>query len=80
MNKEIYLKVLLLDEEEDWEAAHKLIQNYNTKEACWIHAYLHRKEGDLGNAGYWYRRAGKNIPSFSLSHEWAVLLKYIKEL
>ena len=40
-------------------------------DAAWAHAYLHRKEGDLGNAGYWYRQAGKPMSSASLEQEWS---------
>lgn len=44
----------------DWDAAHQLVQEYeNDANAAWIHAVLHKIEGDLGNAGYWYRRAGQ---------------------
>lgn len=43
----------------DWNGAHALVQDDPSPEAAWIHAHLHRVEGDEGNAGYWYRRAGK---------------------
>ncbi len=43
-----------------WDAAHRIVQNHETDAAaCWIHAVLHKIEGDLGNSSYWYRRAGK---------------------
>jgi hypothetical protein len=45
-----------------WEKAHQLIQDLTDKNAAWIHAYLHRKEGDVWNADYWYRKAGKQRP------------------
>ena len=54
----------------DWDAAHKLVQDEDTGEAAWVHAYLHRVEGDLGNAGYWYRRAAKPAAKDSLEAEW----------
>ena len=69
-NLSIYLQALWYDANSDWEKAHVLIQDVNDENAAWIHAYLHRKEGDIGNAGYWYRRAGKNRPDFSLNDEW----------
>ena len=69
-NLSIYLQALWYDANSDWEKAHVLIQDVNDENAAWIHAYLHRKEGDIGNAGYWYRRAGKNKPDFSLNDEW----------
>ena len=54
----------------DWDKAHKLVQDEDTREAAWVHAYLHRVEGDLGNAGYWYRRAGQPVAKDSLETEW----------
>ena len=53
-----------------WDQAHKLVQDEATADAAWVHAYLHRVEGDLGNAGYWYRQAGKPVASGSLETEW----------
>ena len=43
----------------NWDRAHNIVQDINTDTASWIHAYLHRVEGDLNNANYWYNRAGK---------------------
>ncbi len=54
----------------DWDAAHKRAQRDDRAEAAWVHAYLHRVEGDLGNAGHWYRRAGKAEATSSLQDEW----------
>ena len=54
----------------DWNAAHKIVQEEDTKDAAWVHAYLHRVEGDLGNAGYWYRQAGQPVAKDSLQAEW----------
>jgi hypothetical protein len=54
----------------NWEAAHKIVQDEDTKDAAWVHAYLHRVEGDLGNAGYWYRQAGQTVAKDSLEDEW----------
>ena len=54
----------------DWDAAHKIVQDEDTREAAWVHAYLHRVEGDLGNAGYWYRQAGQPAAKDSLEVEW----------
>lgn len=53
----------------DWHAAHQLIQNHHDKLACLIHAYLHREEGDLANAAYWYARAGQTMPNNTLEQE-----------
>lgn len=54
----------------DWDAAHKIVQDESSREAAWVHAYLHRVEGDLCNAGYWYRQAGQVAAKDSLEAEW----------
>ncbi|QAU46658.1 hypothetical protein [Bradyrhizobium guangzhouense] len=54
----------------DWDQAHKIVQDDEGRDAAWVHAYLHRVEGDLGNAGYWYRRAGQVAAKDSLEAEW----------
>jgi hypothetical protein len=54
----------------DWDAAHHVAQDVDDAEGAWVHAYLHRKEGDLSNAGYWYRRAGQTPASGALATEW----------
>lgn len=54
----------------DWDRAHKIVQDESSREAAWVHAYLHRVEGDLGNAGYWYRQAGQVAAKDSLEAEW----------
>ena len=55
----------------DWDKAHALVQDDGSHEAAWVHAYLHRVEGDEGNAGYWYRQAGKPHAKHPLDAEWA---------
>jgi hypothetical protein len=54
----------------DWDRAHKIAQDEGGADAAWVHAYLHRVEGDLGNAGYWYRQAGQPVAKDSLEAEW----------
>ncbi|MBW5439544.1 hypothetical protein FXB41_33795 [Bradyrhizobium canariense] len=54
----------------DWDQAHRIVQDESSREAAWVHAYLHRVEGDLGNAGYWYRQAGQPVATDSLEAEW----------
>ena len=54
----------------DWNAAHNTAQDIEDATGSWVHAYLHRKEGDESNAGYWYRRAGQPIAKGSLEAEW----------
>lgn len=66
----VYLKALWYDAKGDWSLAHQLIQEIEDKNSAWIHAYLHRKEGDISNADYWYSRAGKRRPAISLEKEW----------
>ncbi|MGJ8696086.1 MAG: hypothetical protein ACSHYF_07195 [Verrucomicrobiaceae bacterium] len=67
------LQALWLAKAGRWHDAHDLCQDVPEPAGAWIHAYLHREEGDLGNAGYWYHRAGKDIPSgsVSLDQEWS---------
>jgi hypothetical protein len=55
----------------DWDQAHRIVQDDASREAAWVHAYLHRVEGDLGNAGYWYRQAGQPVAKDTLEAEWA---------
>ena len=52
----------------------QVVQDDHGKDAAWIHAYLHRVEGDLGNAGYWYRQAGKPVATGSLEAEWEAIV------
>jgi hypothetical protein len=64
------LEALWRDAKGDWDGAHRLVQDLETPESAWVHAYLHRKEGDLSNAGYWYRRAGRPRKDGALDIEW----------
>ena len=58
----------------DWDKAHKSVQGHEGKADCdWVHAHLHRQEGDMSNASGWYRRAGKPVSDLSLEDEWSVL-------
>ncbi len=77
MPSHAYLEAIQLIEKGDWEASHQLIQRYNTEMACWIHAHLHRIEGDLWNANYWYKRAGKIPSTLSFAEEQAEIKSYI---
>ena len=54
----------------NWDQAHKIAQDEGDANSAWVHAYLHRVEGDLGNAGYWYRQAGQPAATDSLEVEW----------
>lgn len=64
------LRALLLDASGDWDGAHRIAQADSSSDGSWVHAYLHREEGDLGNASYWYRSAGRSMPKISLDEEW----------
>jgi hypothetical protein len=68
------LTALWHDGRGDWEAAHRVAQDINTADGAWIHAYLHRKEGDAANAAYWYRRAAKPVASLPLEAEWDAIV------
>jgi hypothetical protein len=74
-NISVYLETLWYDGNNDWERSHKIAQDIIDKNGSWLHAYLHRKEGDIGNAGYWYRKAGKPVPAYSLNQEWIELVE-----
>jgi hypothetical protein len=67
------LQALWHDARGDWHRAHECVQSENDGDGAWVHAYLHRKEGDLSNAGYWYRKAGKPAASGPLEAEWDAL-------
>jgi hypothetical protein len=73
---DVYLESLWYDARGNWEKSHQLIQDLPGVIAPWIHAYLHRKEGDIWNADYWYNRAGKKRPDKSLEEEWSDLVDY----
>jgi len=67
------LLALWWDARQDWQRAHEAAQSGEDADSAWVHAYLHRKEGDLANAGYWYRRAGKPMPQGTLNDEWTAI-------
>jgi hypothetical protein len=71
------VQALWHDARGDWTKAHTCAQEDHGKDGSWVHAYLHRKEGDVGNAGYWYSRAGRKMPaaSVTLEDEWASLAR-----
>lgn len=71
------LRALWQDAEGNWESAHRLVQDDASAEAAWVHAYLHRKEGDAANAGYWYARAGKPRFDGSLESEWEEMVQVL---
>jgi len=72
----VLLKSLWYDAKGDWKIAHDLVDSLAGEEAAWVHAYLHRKEGDSWNADYWYARAKKVRPSHTLEEEWESLVMH----
>ncbi|WP_372973300.1 hypothetical protein [Muriicola sp.] len=71
------LQAMWWDAKGDWYRAHECVDHLSDRWASWVHAYLHRKEGDLWNADYWYGRAGKRRPSKPLQEEFTDLLNQI---
>lgn len=69
------LRALWYEGKGDWRRAHEIVQDDNGPEAAWVHAYLHRVEGDLSNARYWYRQAGKPASRVPLGDEWAAIVE-----
>jgi len=62
-----------------WERAHDIAQDVDDPDGAWVHAYLHRVEGDNWNANYWYRRAGRSMPGLSLREEWEEIVRTFLE-
>ena len=60
-----------------WHSAHEIVQQSEERSAEWVHAYLHRREGDLSNAAYWYRRVGRSAPQMSLEEEWECIAELL---
>jgi hypothetical protein len=69
------LRALWLDARGDWDAAHAAVQEDGGRDGAWVHAYLHRKEGDEMNAGYWYARAGRPAATGDLRAEWEAIVR-----
>jgi len=70
-----FLTILWYDGKGKWDIAHKLAKSIYNKNGSLLHAYLHRKEGDLANAAYWYSNAGKEMPNKTLNDEWEELVR-----
>jgi len=71
------LRALWYDAIGDWEASHNIAQDLHTDLGSWIHAYLHRKEGDEFNAEYWYRRANRSVPTITLDEELKQMVEFV---
>ncbi|MGF7082670.1 hypothetical protein [Mucilaginibacter sp. UYCu711] len=71
----VQLKSLWYDGKGDWHEAHAQVDQLTDQQSAWVHAYLHRKEGDTWNADYWYSKAKRTRPDLSLEKEWEQLVK-----
>jgi hypothetical protein len=60
---------------DNWDKAHGIVMDEGGKDCAWVHAYLHRVEGDLGNARYWYKQAGRPVATGTLETEWAAIAR-----
>ncbi|MGH6634748.1 MAG: hypothetical protein ACRED0_00960 [Gammaproteobacteria bacterium] len=67
---QVPLEALWYDAKGEWDEAHNIVQQQNDTASAWVHAYLHRKQGDSSNADYWYRRAQRLRASGALAQEW----------
>ena len=73
------LLALWVEAQGQWDEAHRIVQESEERSAAWVHAYLHRKEGDTSNAGYWYSRAGRKISDRSFEQEWEGIVTRLLE-
>ena len=78
MQKDELLKALSSAESGNWEEAHTIVQDIENEYAYWIHANLHREEGDISNSKYWYRRAGREYTEIGFEEEREIIFKEIK--
>ena len=69
------IKALLLDRQGQWKESHEIAQEEKNAAGHLLHAYLHRKEGDIPNADYWYQKANTHRPNCTLEEEWMLILK-----
>lgn len=73
------LVALWWDAKGNWQKAHENAQSSDEPDCAWVHAYLHRKEGDPWNADYWYRRAGKPSCRLALPEEWGQIAQTLSQ-
>ena len=69
------LQALWFAQKKDWDRAHQIVQALSNPESAWVHAYLHRLEGDKANADYWYARGGRSRSPIGLEEEWTALVQ-----
>jgi hypothetical protein len=73
------LQALWWAAKDDWEKAHRIVMNGHDRDCAWVHAYLHRLEGDLDNAKYWYRQARRKPATHELASEWSEIAAALLE-
>lgn len=71
------LQALWRDAKGDWGGAHEIVQDIESKDAAWIHAYLHREEEDASNAAYWYGQAGRPVCKAEIEAEWFEIVDHL---
>jgi hypothetical protein len=78
------LQAMWYDKKDDWSKAHEMVENASDVDSAWVHGYLHRKEGNLNNAHFWYRRSGQSEFPGELNEEWeqitSVLLRKVNAI
>jgi hypothetical protein len=79
MDPKLLLEALEIEKNGDWDRSHRIVQQYLTPDANWVHAYLHRREGVMWNARYWYERANKPVPDYDLDTEWQELHDHVQK-
>lgn len=78
-NSSVHIKALWYDAKGDWRLAHDLIDHLEDPTSAHVHAYLHRVEGDLWNARYWYKKAGQPEFKGTLAEEWEYLFYLLRD-
>jgi hypothetical protein len=69
------LQALWWAAKDDWERAHQIVMAHEDRDCAWVHAYLHRREGDLPNARWWYKEANRPVAAGSLDDEWSAIVR-----
>jgi hypothetical protein len=69
------LQALWWAAKDDWERAHHIVMAHEDRDCAWVHAYLHRREGDLPNARWWYKEANRPVAAGSLDDEWSAIVR-----
>ena len=73
------LKALWWERKDHWDIAHEIVKNLKDEDAAWVHAYLHRKEGDQYNSSFWYKKANRKFPDVELNEEFREITKLFLE-